>query len=115
MKNKLKALSILVIAIAFTQTLTAQTASKSSPPSDALAGFTYDFNKAQNLILERITSPNKTNADAQVFLDQPDFPALGKGKTVDTGYKDQLKLWMEKNPNLIINTLKSRTDIVTQY
>lgn len=86
-----------------------------TPPSDVSSGYTYDFDKTQSLILSRITNPDKSNSIVQVFLDQKDFPALASGKKIDSNYKDELRKWMEKNPDLILNTLKSRTDIVTKY
>lgn len=116
MKLNLKIATIILGAL-MSQGLSAQsnTEKKTTPASDVNTGYTYDFDKTMDLITDRITSPNKSNADVQVFLDQPDFPVLAIGKNIDANYKDQLRKWMEKNPNLIINTLKPRKDIVTQY
>lgn len=117
MKNNLKIIGLALMMFAFSQVGKAQDASKVTQTisSDISGGFTYDFNKTMDLIIERITAPSKNNADIKVFLDQKDFPAPPANKTIDAAYKDQMKTWMEKNPNLIINTLKSRKDIVTQY
>lgn len=117
MKTKLKFAGVVFIMLAFSPFVNAQstTQKKQIVPSDIPTGYTYDFAKVQNLIIERLTTPAKSNAIAQPFLDQPDFPSLSSGKTVDANYKDLLRQWIEKNPALIINTLKSRTDIVTQY
>ena len=117
MKNKLRIAGLALMMFAVSSAVNAQNTNekKLTPPSDAPSGYTYDFAKVQNLIIERVTAPSKSNAIAQPFLDQPDFPALSNGKAVDANYKDRLRQWMEKNPSLIINTLKSRTDIVTQY
>lgn len=106
----------LFLGLFFATSVNAQSgAKKVTPPTDEPSGYTYDFNKVQDLIIQRITNPQKSNADAQVFLDQKDFPAIISAKKVDADYKDELRKWMEKNPDLIINTLKSRKDIVTQY
>jgi hypothetical protein len=117
MKSNLKIIGVFCGAFLFSLSLNAQNTKEAKPvvASDVNAGYTYDFDKANKLIIERITNPNTTNTDVQVFLDQPDFPKLPKGKTIDATYKEHLSKWMEKNPDLIINTLKSRKDIVTQY
>ena len=114
MKRNLKFVGLLLAFFA-TTSLTSQTEKKQVLPTDINTGYTYDFDKTQSLIIERLTNPQKSNADVQVFLDQKDFPAFTSGKKIDASYKDELRKWMEKNPNLIINTLKTRKDIVTQY
>lgn len=117
MKNNLKITALALMLLAFSTAIKAQDAAKSDQTinSDLLSGYTYDFNKTMNLIVERITAPSKNNADVKVFLDHKDFPAPPANKTIDAAYKDQIRIWMEKNSTLIINTLKSRKDIVTQY
>ncbi len=118
MKLNFKIVAFVVGAFLINTTLNAQTNSEKKAtvhPSDVSSGFTYDFDKTISLITERITTPTTSNADVQVFLNQADFPVLGKGKTIDASYKDELRKWMEKNSTLIINTLKPRKNIVTQY
>jgi hypothetical protein len=116
MKHLLKISGLFLAFLFSTEMLNAQTtAKKASPPSDASSGYTYDFDKVMNLMTERITAPAKSNAIAQTLLDAADFPAAPSNKVIDANYKGQLKTWMEKNPDLIINTLKSRKDIVTQF
>lgn len=117
MKNNLKIAGLTLMLITFSLATKAQNSSKSNQTiaSDAPSGYTYDFDKVMNLITSRIEAPKKENADAQVFLNSTDFPALPKSKLIDATYKEQIKIWMEKNPTLIINTLKSRKDIVTQF
>ena len=118
MNDKMKIGFFGAVLFLFAVNLQAQDNSKplkNPPPSDAVTGYTYDFDKTQSLIIERIITPKTTNADVQVFLDQPDFPLLAKGKSIDDVYKDKLRVWMEKNPNLILNTLKNRSDIVHPF
>lgn len=118
MKPNFKIAALVIGAFLINTTIDAQTNSEKNAtthPSDVSSGFTYDFDKTISLITERLTNPTSSNADVQVFLNQPDFPVLGKGKSIDASYKDELRKWMEKNPTLIINTLKTRKDIVTQY
>jgi hypothetical protein len=116
MKNYIKFAALFLGICAFSTNMNAQnTAKTTTPASDALSGFTYDFNKVITLITERIATPSKSNADVQVFLDHKDFPKVSANKINDLNARDQIKTWMEKNPELIINTLKHRKDIVTQY
>ena len=65
---KMKYLFIVAIFVMLSHNkLFSQTDSKAKviapPPSDATTGYTYDFNKAQALIIERITKPSAANAD----------------------------------------------------
>ena len=86
-----------------------------SSPSDVSSGFTYDFNKAQSLIIERISKPDESNKDAEILLTQNSFPKLNKNEKIEGPYKEKLKDWMEKNPNLIISAFKNRKEIVQAY
>jgi hypothetical protein len=88
---------------------------KQTPPSDAPTGFIYDYDKTQNLIVDRLTNPNESNKDVQVFITSKDFPRCKQGDKIDAVYREKLRVWMEKNPDLIINTLKHRSDIVKPY
>lgn len=117
MKNKLKIIGFVFSGILFSQALNAQNKSdtKTVAPSDVSSGYTYDYNKVFELIIERIKEPKDSNTDVQIFLNQSDFPKLAHGKVIDPEYKEQLRKWMEKNSALIITTLKPRKDIITQY
>jgi len=88
---------------------------KNTPPSDAPSGFTYDFDKTQNLIVDRLSNPNEFNKDVQILISASDFPVLKTGETINSAYREKIRIWMEKNPTLIINTLKHRNDIVKPY
>lgn len=117
MKNTLKISGLLLAFFFSTEIMNAQTNTKEAVaiPSDAPHGYTYDFDKVMNLLTERISAPSKTNSIAQTLLDAKDFPVAPANRVVDADHKKQLKAWIEKNPDLIINTLKTRTDIVTPY
>lgn len=115
----MKSIRILIVALtlagsghAFAQSSNTQITT--TPPSDAPAGYTYDWDITRQLILDRIAKPSDANKDAQPLLDAADFPAY-KGKAIDDAFKAKLKEWMEKNSTLIINTLKHRKDIVTPF
>jgi hypothetical protein len=88
---------------------------KQTPPSDAPSGFTYDFDLTQNLIVDGLTNPNESNKEVQIFVSEKTFPAYEKGDKIDAAYREKLRIWMEKNPDLIINTLKHRTNIVKPF
>ncbi len=88
---------------------------KAQKPSDVSSGFTYDFSKAQNLIIERLVNPNATNAEAEIIVTENNFPKLDKQKNIDAEYKEKLKVWMENNPNLIISAFKNRKEIVQAF
>lgn len=120
MLNIIKSLLVLVCFFGFNN-LSAQqaTGNKTSTstvlPSDKPNGYTYDFAKAQNIIIDRQVQPSEFNKVAQAIIDSPDFPKLNTGSSPDKTYYDTLRKWMEKNPTILIESLKSRTDIVTPY
>lgn len=86
--------------------------SSNTPPSDAAYGYTYDFDKTQALIFNRLTAPSEANKDATPLLAAKDFPAYSAKEGITAEYKNKVRIWMEANPDLIINSLKHRTDIV---
>ncbi|MBL7917288.1 MAG: hypothetical protein JNM96_02755 [Bacteroidia bacterium] len=86
-----------------------------SAPSDAVTGYTYDFDIAKKLIIEFQVQPNETNSIAKPIVKQKTFPKIGNNKPQDISYNEKLKEWMEKNPNIIIETLKPRKDIVFPF
>lgn len=89
--------------------------SPNSAPSDAVTGYTYDFDVAKKLIIDFQIKPNETNSIVKPIVKQKSFPKIGSNKPEDISYNEKLKEWMEKNPSLIIETLKSRTDIVVPF
>lgn len=114
----MKKLSLIVLCyswMSFSNDLLAQTNTVQSPPSDAPTGYTYDFDSAKKLIIERQIKPGQNNKDVQPIIDSKDFPKLKNEKALDAAYHESLKEWMEKNPNTIIETLKSRKEIVQKY
>ena len=84
-------------------------------PSDAPTGYTYDFNKAQALIISRLSKPDLSNQEAEIIISEPTFPKLKKDEKTDDAYKERLRIWIEKNPNLIISAFKNRKEIVQPY
>jgi hypothetical protein len=93
----------------------AQTNKKANLPSDATTGYTYDFDKANDLIIDRLSNPNNSNEDAKVIVEEKTFPKLNKGEKINDDYKKRVAIWIEKNPAIIISTLKNRKDIVHTY
>lgn len=113
MKRSVFLISVLFFAFQFS--FFAQTKQKVSLPSDASSGYTYDFDKANELIIERLTDPNKANEDAKVIVEEKSFPKLNQGETIDANFKKKVAAWIEKNPNLIISNFKNRKEIVHTY
>lgn len=100
-----------------TSGITAQSKENTKPValSDISSGYTYDFEKAFALIKDRIAEPNVSNEIVKPILQATDFPVKANNDQSKISFEDQIRQWMEKNPTLIINTLKTRQDIVTQY
>lgn len=112
--KKLSFIILFVAAFSFTNELKSQTLN-TTPPSDASTGYTYDFDLAKKIIIDRQLKPAKSNQVAQPIIDSKDFPKLKNQNELNAAYNDQLKAWMEKNPNVIIESLKSRNEIVKPY
>lgn len=117
MKTNLKFAGIFLILFTVSTGVNAQVkeSTKVTPPSDAPSGYTFDYQKTIEIIIERQISPDKSNQDIQPILNQKDFPALKSGQTPDSKYKEILGNWIIANQAIIINTLKHRKNIVTQY
>ena len=113
MKRVLFLTAVLICSLQYSSV--AQTSKKVTPPSDAASGYTYDFDKTNDLIIERLLHPTTSNNDVQIIIDEKTFPKLNKGQSIDADYKKKLASWIEKNPNLIINNLKNRKDIVHPF
>jgi hypothetical protein len=113
MKRSVFFISVLFFAFQFT--FFAQAKQKVSLPSDASSGYTYDFDKANELIIDRLSNPNKDNEDAKVIVEEKSFPKLSQGQSIDSNFKKKVAAWIEKNPSLIISNFKNRKEIVYTY
>lgn len=114
MKRILFLTALFILALQFPSF--AQTNKKAvTPPSDASSGYTYDFDKTNELIIERIANPSSANEDVKTIVEEKSFPKLNKGETITADYKKKIAAWVEKNPNLIISVLKNRKDIVRPF
>ena len=113
MKRPIFLISVMVCALQFS--FVAQTNKKSSAPSDAVTGFTYDLDKAVNLIVDRLANPSLANEDVKLIVEEKSFPKLNNAEKIDSVYMKKLSAWVEKNPNLIISTLKNRKEVVQSY
>lgn len=110
--KKLIALSVFLI---LSLTFKAQNGKKMPPPSDVTHGFTYDFDKANQLIIDRLMNPNAGNEDAKVIVEHNSFPKSKKAKMIDDEYKRTIANWIQSNPDLIISTFKHRKNIVQAF
>lgn len=85
------------------------------PLTDAPTGYTYDFDLAKQLIIERQVQPANDNLDVKPIIDSKGFPKLSSASALNSAYEEKLKTWMEKNPEIIINSLKNRKNIVHPF
>ncbi len=106
---------IIFLFITFNKAQAQTNSSSSVAPSDAVTGYTYDFDAAKKIIIEHQIQPNETNVIAKPIIKQKSFPKIGNNKIADSAYHESLKVWMEKNPTIIIEALKSRKDIVIPF
>lgn len=112
--KKLKLIFFTLVAFCIQTNLSAQNQT-TTPPSDAPSGYTYDFDLAKKIIIDRQLKPSNSNQVAQPIIDAKDFPKLKGQNDLNASYNDKLKEWMEKNPSLIIESLKSKNEIVKPY
>jgi hypothetical protein len=114
MKNMKLQLLILSVFLGLGH-LQAQSASSNSAPSDATIGYTYDVDLAKKIINEFQLTPNAENAVVKPIVEAKDFPKLNSKDKLNNHYNDKLNTWMENNSVLIIQTLKSRKEIVHPF
>ena len=110
--KKLIAITVFFSISFFSQ---AQNNIKIKAPSDIEHGFTYDFDKTNDLILDRLTNPNDSNADASKIIDNITFPKPPNIKAISEFQKKEIAEWIENHPDLIISTFKHRKNIVHEY
>ena len=113
MKKAILLASVLICTMQ--SSIFAQTNTKVIRPSDVSSGYTYDFDKANELIIDRLLNPTKSNEDVKTITEEKSFPKLNVGQTINADYKKKLGAWIEANPNIIISALKNRKEIVHQY
>jgi hypothetical protein len=113
MKKSVFFTSALIVTLQFS--FFAQTNKKVTPASDAASGYTFDFDKTNELLIERLANPNKFNEDAKIIIEEKSFPKLIQGEKIDSDYRKKVAAWVEKNPTLIISNFKNRKEIVYTY
>lgn len=96
----------------------AQVNSNSKAPSDATAGFTYNYDKVFSLVCNELL--NKTNvikdSEANSLIEKPNFPKIGQVDVLLTNnQKSTISEWIQANGNIVIEVFKNRKDIVTQF
>lgn len=113
MKN-MRLIALFLGAFLYLGEIKAQTNSVPAP-SDAPSGYTYDFDLAKKLIIDYQLKPSKQNEDAKAIVESVGFPKLAGKSSLTNDYYEKLRVWMEKNPNLIIESLKSKKEIVHTF
>lgn len=113
MKN-MKLIALFFGAFLFLNSVHAQTANASAP-SDANIGYTYDFDLAKKLIIDHQLKPTNENSIAKPIVEFKDFPKLTGKAALNKEYHEKLNAWMEKNSTVIIESLKSKKEIVHSF
>ena len=99
----MKLIALFFGAFLFLGDLNAQTTSTSAP-TDAIAGYTYDFDLAKKLIVDHQLKPTTENSIAKPIVESKNFPKLIGKSELNNDYHEKLQAWMEKNPNVIIES-----------
>jgi hypothetical protein len=114
MKN-MRFLTLFICAFLFTSYVDAQTTGKTLPQTDAITGYTYDYDLAKKVIIDHQLKPGNDNKIAEPNIKSKDFPKLNSEQALNNAYHEKLRVWMEANSALIIETFKSRKDIVRPF
>jgi len=110
-----KGILLICIFLGFSLSQEIKAQSRKTPPSDAASGYTYDFNKAKELIIEEQLKFGNSSIELQSILQHKDFPVLKSKEELNDSYHQNLRKWMESNPDVIISAFKKRNDIVQPY
>jgi hypothetical protein len=110
--KKLIAISIFFSISFFSQ---AQNNNKIKAPSDLEHGFTYDFDKANELVIDRLINPCSSNEDVAIIIENKTFPKPVNPKILNESQKKEIAEWIESHPDFIISALKHRENIVHEY
>jgi hypothetical protein len=92
-----------------------QSNSTSVPSSDEPHGFTFDFDKVNASIIERIKNPTESNEYIKVITEDKSFPRLLRGEKFDETFILKIKEWIETHQSIVIAVFKQRKDIVQEF
>jgi hypothetical protein len=93
----------------------AQSNSNSIPRSDESHGFTFDFDKVNASIIERIKNPTQANDYIKVITEDKSFPILSKDEKFDDIFSLKIKYWIETHQSIVIAVFKQKKDIVQEF
>jgi len=93
----------------------AQSSSNSLPRSDESHGFTFDFDKVNASIIERIKNPTQANDYIKIITEDKSFPILLKGEKFDDTFSLKIKYWIETHQSIVIAVFKQRKEIVQEF
>lgn len=106
---------IFTIIVMFQFNSLAQENTKTMPSSDEPHGFTFDFDKVNASIIERIKNPTEANDYVKVITEDNSFPNLLKGEKFDDAFSLKIKYWIETHQSIVIAVFKQRKDIVQEF
>ena len=93
----------------------AQSNSNTLPSSDDPHGFTFDFDKVNAAIIDRLKNPTELNAYIKVITEDKSFPKLLPNEILSESFYLSLKKWIETHQSNVIAVFKQRKDIVQEF
>ena len=93
----------------------AQENTKTMPSSDEPHGFTFDFDKVNASIIDRIKNPTESNEYIKVIIEDKSFPSLLRDENFDDTFSLKVKDWIETHQSVVIAVFKHRKDIVQEF
>lgn len=106
---------IFTVIVMFQFNSLAQENTKTMPSSDEPHGFTFDFDKVNASIIERIKNPTESNDYIKVITEDKSFPSLLRGEKFDDTFILKIKDWIETHQSIVIAVFKQKKDIVQEF
>tara|TARA_Y100000385_G_scaffold135545_1_gene140741 strand:+ start:701 stop:1033 length:333 start_codon:yes stop_codon:yes gene_type:complete len=106
---------LILFLISFNFCFSQSNIQSSSPSSEDLQGYTYDYDIVFNLLIDqKVNSNNNESICFKELVNSIGFPDFDSKNNLD---KQILKTWIESHPNQIILALKKakRFDVLTEY
>ena len=106
---------IFTVIVMFQFNSLAQENTKTMPSSDEPHGFTFDFDKVNASIIDRLKNPTELNAYIKVITEDKSFPKLLPNEILSESFYLSLKKWIETHQSNVIAVFKHRKDIVQEF
>ena len=106
---------IFTLIVMFQFNSLAQDNTTTMPSSDEPHGFTFDFDKVNASIIDRLKNPTEQNAYIKVITEDKSFPKLLPNEILSESFYLSLKKWIETHQSNVIAVFKHRKDIVQEF